>query len=117
VESQANLLQIEESQKERTKVRESFAEIAEAERKQEYFVVMNWLSSTEVILDQEAAAGIRKEYPRSGRWIFSDPILKAWLNPASTLAPLVWVNGKPGAGKFTNNTLAAILFFHLYNPT
>ncbi|TVY78217.1 C2H2 finger domain transcription factor crzA [Lachnellula suecica] len=97
VESQANLLQIEEARVEREKVRESFAAIEEAERDKKYLAVRTWLSSTKATLDQEAAAGMRKDYPNTGRWIFNDPVIKDWMNPSSTLSNIVWMKGIPGA--------------------
>ncbi|KAF4628757.1 hypothetical protein G7Y89_g9399 [Cudoniella acicularis] len=99
VESQANILQIRDSQIEREAARKAFADIKEEERKTKYFRVLNWLSATEVILDQEAAALARKEYPTTGNWILDNNIIKAWTHVRNTVAPLVWINGIPGAGK------------------
>ena len=77
----------------------SFAAIEEAERKRQLILVMNWLSAADSILDQEAAASVRRDYPPTGRWILEDPKIKAWCEPSNSVVPIVWINGIPGAGK------------------
>ena len=59
---------------------------------------MNWLSSTDVNLDQETHVAVRDEDPGSGLWILHNEKIKAWANPDSVLIPCLWLNGIPGAG-------------------
>ena len=80
-------------------MRNSFAMLEEAERKKRQVVVVNWLSATDAILDQEASKAMRNEYPMAGRWVFEDPKMKTWVDPGKSVAPLLWMNGIPGAGK------------------
>jgi hypothetical protein len=61
--------------------------------------VVNWLSAADAILDQEASAAMRSEYPAAGRWVFEDPKMKAWADPVNSVVPILWMNGIPGAGK------------------
>lgn len=67
--------------------------------------MMNWLMSMDindhVILDQETAMGMRQDYPSTGRWIFSEPKVKAWMDPSNAVLPILWMNGIPGAGMTT----------------
>ncbi|TVY27111.1 Vegetative incompatibility protein HET-E-1 [Lachnellula hyalina] len=99
IEGQANLLQIEEVRVDRERVRESFSSIEKAERDKKFLAVRTWLASTDATVDQEAAAGMRKDYPNTGRWIFGENVIKAWMDSTSSLSSVVWINGIPGAGK------------------
>lgn len=99
IEGQANLIQIQEARADREKVQKSFAAIQEAERDKKYLAVRTWLASTNATLDQEAAAGMRKDYPNTGRWIFGENIIKAWMDPTASLSSVAWISGIPGAGE------------------
>jgi hypothetical protein len=99
IERQASTVHIQEARTERENVRASFAVIEEVEKKNKLLVVLNWLSSADMILDQEAYLAIRQEYPTTGRWVLENPTIKSWSDPAKDLTPLVWINGIPGAGK------------------
>ena len=100
VESQANLIQIQESQAESARLQASLLNLEESERREKTLNVFNWLSSADIDLDQEANAVVRREYPESGFWIFENEKIKAWTDPNNSLIPLVWLNGIPGAGMY-----------------
>jgi hypothetical protein len=102
VERQASLIEYQEAQAERANVRNSFAILEEAERKNRYLAVVNWLSATDAILDQEASKAMRSEDPSAGRWVFEESRMKAWMDPANSVVPLLWMNGKPGAGRISS---------------
>lgn len=99
VERQASLIEYQVSQAERANVRNSLTVLEEAERKNRHLAVVNWLSATDAILDQEASTAMRSEDPTAGRWVFEEPKMKAWVDPAKSAVPLLWMNGIPGAGR------------------
>lgn len=98
VESQANLIQIQEAQADRAFIRNQFNMAEDANRQKRYLDVMNWLSAADSVIDQEAAARVRSEVPSTGQWILQDAKVKAWVDPNSSLIPILWMNGIPGAG-------------------
>jgi hypothetical protein len=105
VESQANLIQYQQSQAERASTRNSFAILEDGERKNKLLGVINWLSAADSILDQEASKVMRNEYRGAGRWVFEDQKMKAWIDPRNLMVPILWMNGIPGAGmKLRNRT-------------
>jgi hypothetical protein len=61
-------------------------------------VVLNWLGATNQIDDQEKGAAIRAEFPASGKWLLKQDQFKAWFDRDFCSAPLLWLNGMPGAG-------------------
>ena len=72
--------------------------LEDTDRKEKALSVLNWLSSTDVNLDQETYIAIREDDPDSGLWILHNEKIKAWANPDSALIPCLWLNGIPGAG-------------------
>jgi hypothetical protein len=99
VETQANLLQIQECRAFRLQCLESFNTIQATERKNQRLTVISWLSSADANLDQEGSAAARRDYPRTCHWIFRKPEIKSWYDPDESLISQVWLNGIPGAGK------------------
>lgn len=97
IETQANLIQIQESQREHSRNRESFSKMEEAERDKRMLSVINWLSPADVDHDQEALVAVRQEHPGSGLWLFANDQVKTWIDPDSSLVPCLWLNGIPGA--------------------
>lgn len=99
VESRASLIEYQAAQAERAHARNSFAILEEAERKNRHLAVVNWLSATDAVLDQEASTAMRSEDLTAGQWFFEEPMMKAWIDPAKSTLPLLWMNGIPGAGR------------------
>jgi hypothetical protein len=99
VESQANLTQIEEYQKERRLEEERFnKEIGDEERRRLHAVV-NWLKPTDVEADQTRFREIRADYPTTGCWLLRDQRFLDWFDPQyPVIPPLLWLSGIPGAG-------------------
>jgi hypothetical protein len=106
VETQANLLQIQESRAFRTQCQSTFASIQKTERQNQNLTVISWLSSADVNFDQEYAAGARCEHPKTCRWILEKPEIKAWYDLDDSMVPLVWLNGIPGSGNFPDIILS-----------
>lgn len=99
VESRANIAQIQQAQESRIAARTSFAAIEEGQRKTRHLEVIGWLSAPNEVLNQEAAAKVRVDTPSSGKWLLQDSKIKAWMDPSNSVAPSLWMNGKPGAGE------------------
>jgi hypothetical protein len=75
-----------------------FQRRGEEERRYRHITVRNWLSAASVEIDQERGVNARKQNLASGRWLLENNQMKGWLNPEMCSAPLLWVNGIPGAG-------------------
>lgn len=57
-----------------------------------------WLKSADVESDHQKLR--EAQITGSGRWLFANPQFKKWFDPNSPYTPfLLWMNGKPGAGK------------------
>jgi len=61
-------------------------------------VLRSWLSAASSDVDQENAAKVREDYPNTGRWLLKQDLVRSWCDPRSSSIPLLWLNGKPGAG-------------------
>lgn len=75
------------------------------EKDQEHFLdLQQWLRGPSIADDH---ARLRRcQVDGTGRWLFKHPEFKKWFDPVSPYVPLLlWLNGKPGAGK---STLAAM---------
>jgi hypothetical protein len=98
VESQANIIQFEEIQRARTAAEAHVRALQEAELKNMQVVLRSWLSAASSDMDQENAAKVRGDYPNTGRWLLTKDLVRSWCEPNSSSIPLLWLNGKPGAG-------------------
>jgi hypothetical protein len=79
-------------------VRNQFTIIEVNAQKKRRLDVVNWLAAVDSVLDQEAAAAIRDEYPTTGKWILQDIKIRNWMDPSNSMVPIMWMNGIPGAG-------------------
>ena len=65
--------------------------------------VYAWLRPTDMESDQEYLRRMRVEYPGTCTWLLEDETFQEWFiqQPDMAVPPkLLWLNGKPGAGKF-----------------
>ncbi|KAI9869334.1 MAG: hypothetical protein M1813_000123 [Trichoglossum hirsutum] len=99
IESQACLLDIEESQLARGLAEDTFLRMKNEELKRQRIAVIEWLSPANSTMDQESYSSLRALYPGTGLWLLSDAKLKAWSDPLSSDVPILWVHGIPGSGK------------------
>lgn len=100
VESQAGLVEYEQSRAARLAAQNSFEEIAKAERLRRFLAVTEKVHPPNTLADHEGAVAIRQEYPESGKWILRHPSLRDWMDFTRPNLPVLWVNGIPGAGIF-----------------
>ena len=98
IETQASLADYEQSKLARVAAKNSFEEIAEAERKRQSLAVTDKIRSPNPRIDQDKAKEARQEYPESGKWILRNASLRDWMDLECPNVPLLWVNGIPGAG-------------------
>lgn len=62
--------------------------------------IYTWLKAIEMENEQHHFATIRSQYPDTGRWLLEHTTFKEWFDPQFTTLPtLLWLHGKPGAGK------------------
>jgi hypothetical protein len=61
--------------------------------------VISWLSAADSASDHEEALEVQEEEPESGQWIFQEVIVKEWIGSYSPSETILWVNGRPGAGR------------------
>jgi len=68
----------------------------DANRRQ--LAVVSWLSAADSASDHEHALAVHENEPRSGQWLFQQNAVKDWMDSGLSSEPLLWINGKPGAG-------------------
>jgi hypothetical protein len=102
VESQANLVEFEQlfHQMEvgRAAAEADFQRRNEEDEKHRRITVRNWLSAASTDVDQERGVTTRRQNADSGRWLLDNNRVQSWFNPEFCSAPLLWINGIPGAG-------------------
>lgn len=76
------------------------------EAKKRQRAVIAWLSAADSATDHEDALAVQGNDPESGRWLFQQNSIKSWVDLHSLAEPLLWIKGKPGAGK---TILASVL--------
>jgi hypothetical protein len=99
IESTASLEQIQESRDARLQSQASFAALEQEQIHTKTLAVVNWLSAADSDADQATFSTARHDIPNTGRWILDVPSVQVWLDASKTSAPVVWLNGKPGAGE------------------
>lgn len=71
-------------------------EVADAEKRKREAAA--WLSAADSTADHDDALSVFENDPGSGSWLFRQNLVEKWLDPQSLVDPLLWINGKPGAG-------------------
>ncbi|KAL7933255.1 hypothetical protein V8C35DRAFT_305329 [Trichoderma chlorosporum] len=100
IESQANSSRIEELHNELENSRKTEDSGFEDEDLRRLQSVHSWLDATNVDTDQHDFSKIRAEYPGTGRWLLDSTTFIEWFHPQCLIIPpLLWISGKPGAGK------------------
>src|SRR5947208_3650562 len=105
VESQAGLVAVMESQRARAVAEKHFEEDEKAERSRRSIAVIEKIRPPNCQVDQDCAAETRHE-SQTGQWILQHKQVKDWMNSQSTMNPLLWLNGIPGAGKLLCSTFS-----------
>jgi len=106
VDRQASLIEFEEASQARIASRKHHQDVEEHERLRRRLFMRDWLDAPNMAEHQEKGHTTREARPDSGRWLLSRDKIKAWLDPAMSVPPCLWVHGIPGAGK---TVLASLL--------
>jgi hypothetical protein len=94
-----SLAHFQESQEARLRFTEEFNAQKERERHYRLLAVVDWLSADksseiqQMDLDEKRAS-----YPTTARWIFTNPLMRQWLERTDPTKPIFWLSGIPGAG-------------------
>jgi hypothetical protein len=99
IESTASLERLQEARDARLQSQTKFAAIELGQNHTKMLDVIQWLSATDSDTDQEVFTSTRHDIPDTGRWILNETKVKSWLDPNQSSVPIIWLNGKPGAGK------------------
>lgn len=79
---------------------ESALKIAkEAELARRRNVVQDWLQPADIEDDQECKRCAR--FPGTGCWLLRHDRFKQWFDLSNRFNPLLWLNGRPGAGRIS----------------
>lgn len=62
--------------------------------------VFRWLSSADTEVVHERHLKARSNDPNAGQWLLDDHRFQKWFDPVYCSTPLLWMNGKPGAGAY-----------------
>jgi len=106
IKNQANLIHFgktqeafEKAHEERSKAEEERRSRRETENRRRYLAVLEWLSPAPYEQDLERYSSVRAACPGTGRWLLDDDRFKFWFDPDYCSTRLLWISGKPGAGK------------------
>ncbi|KAF4976357.1 hypothetical protein FZEAL_6955 [Fusarium zealandicum] len=99
IEGRASLIEFEQMKNCRAEAEAHFREMKETETRRRRSSVFQWLSTPNVEAVHERHVNARSLDPQSCRWILADSIFQQWFDPLYCSNPLLWINGKPGAGK------------------
>jgi hypothetical protein len=102
VSSQASASQFDSFLSETAIRHQQFLATMESENLGRRQAVHAWLKPTDMEKEQDFLERLRADYPRTCRWLLEDRTFKEWFDPhytATTLPKMLWLNGKPGAGK------------------
>lgn len=106
VESQASIAQFEETQRLRELIENQFQETQNEFIRSRWPAVCEWLSPYNSILEQLDCIKAKEDCPGSGQWLLGSEQFKNWQDPIYCLTPLLWLNGIPGAGEWSDVRMA-----------
>ncbi|CAG9975887.1 unnamed protein product [Clonostachys byssicola] len=99
IEGRASLIEFETLQNLRVSAEAHFRELKETENRRRKTAVQQWLCPSNIQAIQERHVKARSSNSQSCRWILGDSRFQRWFHPLYCSTPLLWINGKPGAGK------------------
>ncbi|KAL8303462.1 hypothetical protein RB597_005051 [Gaeumannomyces tritici] len=99
IESRASLTQFEETQSIRAAAEENLKQTKEDTQRRRRRDVFQWLGSADMEAVHERHVTARAWSSKSCNWLAQDPVFKDWFDSDFCTMPLLWLNGKPGAGK------------------
>jgi hypothetical protein len=100
IENKASLIDFQQTQTLLASMERIFCEQRDLDTKRKKVAVSQWLSSAGYEVIHEQHVKVRSSNPTSCRWILGDDRFQKWFDPIYCSTPLLWINGKPGAGEF-----------------
>lgn len=99
IQDQSTLSEYEDAQRFRERIDRDLNERRSADLSRRRDVLLNWLSPAQLDQVHERYITVRSGDPAAGKWLLEHDAMKAWLRIRFCSAPLLWLKGKPGAGK------------------
>ncbi|KAK8084664.1 hypothetical protein PG997_005935 [Apiospora hydei] len=110
IENRASLIEFEGVQRIRQQTKDGLAQAAQANLDRQHHEVLQWLAPTLPWKRQELHRRAREKDSAAGKWLLDDNRFQMWSDKDYCATPLLWLNGKPGAGK---SVLASIVADHI----
>ncbi|KAL2206930.1 hypothetical protein CC79DRAFT_1358704 [Sarocladium strictum] len=110
IQNRATLSEYEDAQLSRRKADIDLEELKAANLSRRRDAVLNWLSPAQSNEIHERHTTARFDNPNAGKWLLENAAMKEWLHPRYCPTPLLWLKGKPGAGK---TVLASVVIDYL----
>ncbi|KAK6850744.1 hypothetical protein PG987_000378 [Apiospora arundinis] len=111
IENRASLIEFEEVQVIRQQAEAGFAHAAQADLARQHREVLQWLAPVLPEKRHDVHRRAREDDAAAGKWLLDDDRFRMWSDKDCCATPLVWMNGKPGAGK---SVLASIIADHVF---
>lgn len=97
LETDASLTEVNDIQITREASHEDFQIMRRKELDDRRASVQQWLGFASIETRHEDASTDR--HPGTGKWLLQHPKFQAWFDITYCMTPVLWLNGKPGAGK------------------
>ncbi|KAK4220734.1 hypothetical protein QBC38DRAFT_493568 [Podospora fimiseda] len=94
-----SLTELEQIRHQRRLEEAAFEERRRAEFDRRKRAVVQWLSPADSATTHEKHQAARANTLNSGQWLLNHRRFQDWFDPKYCQTPLLWMNGKPGAGK------------------
>ncbi|KAK8879910.1 hypothetical protein PGQ11_001204 [Apiospora arundinis] len=111
IENRASLIEFEEVQVIRQQAEAGFAHATQADLARQHREVLQWLAPVLPEKRHDIHRRAREDDAAAGKWLLDDDRFRMWSDKDCCATPLVWMNGKPGAGK---SVLASIIADHVF---
>lgn len=98
VESRATIVEIEEIRSLRRTTEAKLESLQKADMARRKAAIFRWLSSADSEVIHERHLKARSDNLTAGQWLLDDHRFQKWFDPVYCSTPLLWMNGKPGAG-------------------
>ncbi|KAI0894308.1 hypothetical protein F4806DRAFT_503618 [Annulohypoxylon nitens] len=106
IKSRASLVEFEQVRSLRKLAEAEFLESRKSQLNSRREAVLRWLSPAPLNGIHEHHCNARLGNPEAGKWLIGREDFNKWFHPSSCWTPLLWINGKPGAGK---SVLASVI--------
>lgn len=100
IESRATIVEIEEIRSLRRTTEAKLDNLQKADMARRKAAVFRWLSSADTEVVHERHLKARSDNHNAGQWLLDDHRFQKWFDPVYCSTPLLWMNGKPGAGAY-----------------